>query len=77
MQVNIINFGKIAEITGHSNLTIDGINDTDSLKSLLEKTYPGLKNTTYLMAVNKEVVNVNSILPENAIVALLPPFSGG
>jgi molybdopterin synthase sulfur carrier subunit len=43
----------------------------------LNAEYPDLKNSKYLLAVDKKIVEGNTSLDMNSIVALMPPFSGG
>jgi sulfur-carrier protein len=76
MPVNIIIFGQLTDITGNS-LSLDGIADTDHLVHKLNELYPALADKKYLVAVDKKVISGNTILTNNNIVALLPPFSGG
>ena len=70
-------FGQLTDIINSNELTLTGIADTNSLVSELHKRYPSLANAKYMMAVNKQTVITNTILKEDSIVALLPPFSGG
>jgi molybdopterin converting factor small subunit len=76
MPVNIIIFGRLTDIAG-SSLALENIADTNSLIKKLHTLYPALAEAKYAIAVNKKVVNENTTLTENSIVALLPPFSGG
>ena len=76
MAVEIIIFGQLADIAG-SSLSMENVADTNALVSGLHKLYPALADVKYLIAVNKSVVNENTVLNENSVVALLPPFSGG
>ena len=76
MSVKIILFGKLADIAG-STVSIDNIADTDSLVDSLNKRYPGLASTKYMIAVDKQLVTENTVINEKSMVALLPPFSGG
>lgn len=76
MQVNIIIFGQLTEITGHSIL-VDNITDTDSLVKELNKLYPALADKKYAVAVDKKIIIANTVLTGDSMVALLPPFSGG
>ena len=76
MQVNVIIFGQLTDITG-SQLSIPGVTDTNSLVRELNKRYPGLADSIYMVAVNKKVVTENTGLTQNCTVALLSPFSGG
>ena len=43
MEIEIISFGKIAELVNLKNLNIDGIKDTDGLQKHLEAVFPKLK----------------------------------
>jgi molybdopterin synthase sulfur carrier subunit len=77
MQVNIIIFGQIADITGTNNLTLSNVNDTDELLQKLKIAYPALHASKFVVAVDKKVVKENTALYNNNTIALLPPFSGG
>lgn len=76
MQVNLIIFGQLCEILGES-LVLNDIADTNNLIAALNKKYPELINSKYIIAVEKKTVTGNTILTEHCTVALLPPFSGG
>lgn len=76
MSINIIIFGQLTDIVGNS-LSLDNIKDTDNLVKTLNKLYPALAGTKYVIAVNKQVINGNTVLSNDSSVALLPPFSGG
>jgi len=76
MSIQIILFGRLADIAGNS-VSLDNVADTDSLVSALHNTYPALAESKYVIAVNKQVINSNTSLNENSVVALLPPYSGG
>ena len=76
MSLKIILFGKLADIAGGS-VSIDNVDDTDSLVDSLNKRYPELATTKYVIAVDKQVITGNTVLNKKSMVALLPPFSGG
>jgi len=75
MQVKF--FGRLAEITGKSEITIAAFPDILSLMEELNRMYHGLGEQTYLIALNRKVVSGNHRLQEEDELALLPPFSGG
>ncbi len=77
MNVNVLVFGQIADITGKESLSITGVASTDELVQLLQQKYSGLKELKYLVAVNKKIIQQSTELKDNDTVALLPPFSGG
>lgn len=76
MSMHIIFFGRLAEIAGNF-VFVNAVADTDSLITSLHNTYPVLAEAKYVIAVDKEVITSNTLLNENSVVALLPPFSGG
>lgn len=76
MQINIIIFGQLCELLGE-NILLDNIADTDSLTAELNKKYPELVDSKYMMAVNKKLITGNTFLTNNSTVALMPAFSGG
>ncbi|HQE34765.1 molybdopterin synthase sulfur carrier subunit [Flavobacterium alvei] len=77
MEINLLAFGQIVEITGKSAWKMAGIKDTNALIQDLEKQFPHLVKTNYSIAVNKKVIQENTAINENDTIALLPPFSGG
>jgi sulfur-carrier protein len=77
MEINLLAFGQIAEITGKSTWKMVGIKDTyELIKGLLEQ-FPALSTISYSIAVNKKIIQVNTAFNEGDTIALLPPFSGG
>lgn len=77
MEIQLLAFGQIAEITGKSTWEMDGIKDTNELIKKLEELFPVLDKTNYSIAVNKKIIQENTTINENDTIALLPPFSGG
>ena len=77
MEINILAFGQIAEITGKSTWKMTGIKDTNELIKKLEEQFPVLVKTNYSIAVNKKVIQENTAITDKDTIALLPPFSGG
>ena len=76
MQIEIMSFGQLAEITGAAAFFVEA-QDTEQLRILLAQKYPALRDRKYALAVNKQLIKSTKILKENDVVALLPPFSGG
>lgn len=76
MKIELLAFGKIAEVVGDKQ-QLEGITDTASLQDLLQEKYPQLTGLPFRIAVNKVIVSGNTMLQDDAVVALMPPFSGG
>jgi molybdopterin synthase sulfur carrier subunit len=77
MQVKIIFFGQLTDITGNDTVAVENISDTDGLVMEINKLYPAMSGVKYIIAVDKKVIQENTVIGETSNVALLPPFSGG
>ena len=77
MIVTIKLFGQIADIVGCNSIQLDNVLNTDQLIQQLQLNYPALINTKYRVAVNRNIIQSNATLEQDAEIALLPPFSGG
>ena len=79
MELTLKYFGQVAEVTSQSEETIalpaplTGTALIEHLKAL----YKGLDQLKFKLAVNQEIITNETVISENAEVALLPPFSGG
>ena len=79
MQVHVLAFGIAKDIFGSSSAELNINGDTAAdLKSVLEATYPRLKQlASYMVAVNNEYADDDSRLSEKDEIAIIPPVSGG
>lgn len=77
MQVKVLIFGQLTDITGVSEIHLNDVSDRDELIAALIRNYPEFADSKYAIAVDKQVINDNIALPDYSVVALLPPFSGG
>jgi molybdopterin synthase sulfur carrier subunit len=70
-------FGQLTDVVGSDIINVDDIADTDALIKNLQSKYPVLTNSKYRVAVNRNIIQSNTVVQHDAEVALLPPFSGG
>ncbi|MFN3299799.1 MAG: MoaD/ThiS family protein [Sediminibacterium sp.] len=77
MEVQVIFFGSITDITIDNSVLIDNCVDVNSLVQELIERYPALANKKYFIALNQKMVHENVKLKLGDTVALMPPFSGG
>lgn len=77
MQVKVLIFGQLTDITGVSEVHLNDVSDRDELIEILNRQFPGLEDSKFAIAIDKKVVVQNTSLADGCIVALLPPFSGG
>jgi molybdopterin synthase sulfur carrier subunit len=67
----------IAEKLKTNQLDLEYMPDTEVLLGYLYQQFPELQHTKFSIAVNKKMAVGKTIIPVDAEVALLPPFSGG
>jgi molybdopterin synthase sulfur carrier subunit len=77
MEINVIAFGQVTDITGNTSVKISDVKNSDDLRKKLNHLFPGLDALKFAMAVNKKIIQENTLLNDHDTVALLPPFSGG
>jgi molybdopterin synthase sulfur carrier subunit len=74
----IINFfGQLTDITKLSSIKLENIADTNLLIEKLQEQFPALASAKYSIAVNNQIIQHNTTLTGNNVIALMPPFSGG
>jgi sulfur-carrier protein len=77
MDLQVMVFGQLTDITGSGMIGVENISDTNSLLESLRDKYPKLADTKFAIAVDKKVITENTILNPASTVVLMPPFSGG
>lgn len=79
MKINVMYYGLVEEAIQKKKevVSLPNKSTVKTLKNLLLKDYPALKNITYQVAVNQNLPSENTILNEGVEIAILPPFAGG
>ena len=77
MNVTVKLFGQIVDVVGNNLTHVNNVDDTDGLIQNLQLKHPALIDSKYRIAVNRYIIQSNTVLQQDAEVALLPPFSGG
>lgn len=76
MRIKILPFGKLSEYIGTMNYELPASVTVAALKESLQHSFPALQTHSFTIAVNREI-NYTGIIPEQAEIALLPPYAGG
>ena len=79
LHCKVIYFGLIADALGKPTELLD-IPQQETpldLRAFLEEKYPALKNLSWKLAVDQEIVNGPCIVRASSEIVLLPPFAGG
>jgi molybdopterin synthase sulfur carrier subunit len=75
--MEVLLFGRLAEIAGLTALNIDWVKDSDQLKQKVLELFPAIAAIPFRIAVDKKIISETTTLQASSMVALLPPFSGG
>jgi molybdopterin synthase sulfur carrier subunit len=77
--MKILTFGIVKEILGNTSVIVSDSNiSVAALKAKLEEQYPRLKQlSSFMIAVNGEYANADTIIISGDEVAIIPPVSGG
>ena len=80
-RIRVLFFATLRDRAGTKNVDLEIPVETtvQALKDLVVEAYPGLKETmdTVVISINREFAFDESLVPENAEVAMFPPVSGG
>jgi molybdopterin synthase sulfur carrier subunit len=80
MTITLKYFGLLADITQLREEQFTFEEETisvSSLKSKIEKSYQGMQNTSYNIAINQAMSSLQATVKDNDVIAFLPPFAGG
>jgi molybdopterin synthase sulfur carrier subunit len=77
MEIDVVFFGVLTEVTGTPRKHYRGIKSFDDLRHRIEDDFPNIIHYNFRIAVNNEISDENPVLNENDTVAYLPPFAGG
>jgi molybdopterin converting factor small subunit len=77
MEIKVLFFGVLAEVTGSSHKHYRNIESFRDLRLRIEDDFPEIVHYYYRIAVNNDLINDDPVLKEGDEIALLPPFAGG
>ncbi len=80
MKINILTFGIAREICGGANFHLEAPEHTTAgeLRQLLAEKYPRLAGlSSFLLAVNEEFAETDTLIRPGDEIAIIPPVSGG
>jgi len=77
MQVKVLFFGVLSEVTGTDCRHYNDVKSAGDLTHRIADEFPEIEHYNYRISVNNEIINDEQILNDNDEVALMPPFAGG
>lgn len=77
MEISVLFFGVLAEVTGTRIKHYRDITSFGDLKYRIGDDYPEIVHYNFRVAVNNKIINEDPLLSQGDVVAYLPPFAGG
>jgi len=77
MEVNVLFFGVLVEITGTNCKHYREVKSISDLKLRISDDFPEIVHYNFIVSINNKIINNNPDLNDGDEVALMPPFAGG
>ena len=77
MEVKVLFFGVIAEVTGTRLKQVTGAKSVGDLVHRLRDEFPEIVHYDFRISLNSELTEEDVSLKDGDEIALLPPFAGG
>jgi len=77
MEISVLFFGVLSEVTGTRIKHYRGIMSFGDLKHRILDDFPEIIHYNFRVAVNNKIINEDPLLSTDDVVAYLPPFAGG
>jgi molybdopterin converting factor small subunit len=77
MQVKVLFFGVLVEVTGIGCKYYSDAGSIGALKIMIQDEFPEIVHYNFRISLNNEIINSDPDLKDGDEIALLPPFAGG
>ena len=77
MQVKVLFFGVLADVTGTNCKHFRDVNSIGDLKLRIHHDFPEVVHYSYRISLNNVLTDNDPLLTDGDEVALMPPFAGG
>jgi molybdopterin converting factor small subunit len=77
MEVKVLFFGVLAEVSGTSIKHYENVRSLTDLKLRIQDDFPEISHYNFRFSVNNTITNDEPVLKAGDEIALLPPFAGG
>ena len=77
MEIKVLFFGVLAEVSGTSFKHYQDVRSIGDLKLRIRDDFPEIVHYVFRISLNNELTDNDLVLKEGDVVALLPPFAGG
>lgn len=77
MEVKVLFFGVLSEITGTNLKIYREVKSIGDLKHRIQDDFPEMVHYNYRISLNNEIINNDPNLNNGDEIAFMPPFAGG
>lgn len=77
MQVKVLFFGVLSEVTGTDLRYYNDVKSTVDLTHRIVDEFPEIEHYSYRISVNNKIISNDQLLNDHDEIALMPPFAGG
>jgi molybdopterin synthase sulfur carrier subunit len=77
MEVKVLFFGVLAEVSGTCIKHYRDVNSIGDLKLRIKDDFPGIVHYNFRISLNNEITDNDLLLKSGDEIALMPPFAGG
>ena len=77
MEVKVLFFGVLAEVSGTSIKHYENVKSLTDLKLRIQDDFPEIVHYNFRISVNSTITDDDLVLKSGDEVALMPPFAGG
>lgn len=77
MEIKVLFFGVLTEVTGTSFKHYNDVKSTSDLKLRVQDDFPEIAHYNFRISVNNEITDREVLLKSGDILAYMPPFAGG
>ena len=76
MNIHVLFFGILAEVTQTGSKHYRNVRSFDDLRLRVEDDFPEIVHHNYRIAVNNEIISDEPVLLDGDEIAFVPPFTG-
>ena len=77
MQVKVLFFGVLAEVSGTGIKHYHDVRSISDLKLRIQDDFPEIVHYNFRISLNSELTDNDIELKSEDVIALMPPFAGG